>query len=64
MIKAIETTNFFISFPYARPILGFVTEPMKREVMKDVTEEIGMGWHSLIRDPSGAVLGLWQPKIE
>jgi predicted enzyme related to lactoylglutathione lyase len=32
------------------------------EVMKDVTEVPGMGWLSFIRDPTGAVLGLWQAK--
>jgi uncharacterized protein len=32
------------------------------EVMKDVTEVMGMGQLSFIRDPTGAVLGLWQPK--
>jgi predicted enzyme related to lactoylglutathione lyase len=31
-------------------------------VMKDVTEVMGMGWLSIIVDPTGAVLGLWQPK--
>jgi len=32
------------------------------EVMKDVTEVMGMGLLSFIRDPTGAVLGLWQPQ--
>src|SRR6266404_2131873 len=32
------------------------------EVMKNVTEVMGMGWFSIIRDPTGAVLGLWQSK--
>jgi predicted enzyme related to lactoylglutathione lyase len=32
------------------------------EVMKDVTEVMGMGFLSFIRDPTGAVLGLWQPQ--
>jgi uncharacterized protein len=32
------------------------------EIMKDVTEVTGMGWLSFIRDPTGAVLGLWQSK--
>jgi hypothetical protein len=32
------------------------------EIMKDVTEVTGMGWLSFIRDPTGAVLGLWQAK--
>jgi len=30
-------------------------------VMKDVTEVMGMGWLSIITDPTGAMLGLWQP---
>lgn len=29
-------------------------------VMKDVTEVPGMGWFSVITDPTGAALGLWQ----
>jgi predicted enzyme related to lactoylglutathione lyase len=32
--------------------------------MKDVTEVSGMGWLSFIRDPTGAVLGLWQAKTK
>ena len=31
-------------------------------VKKDVTEVMGMGWLSIIADPTGATLGLWQPK--
>jgi predicted enzyme related to lactoylglutathione lyase len=31
-------------------------------VAKDVTEVPGMGWFSIIVDPTGAVLGLWQSK--
>jgi predicted enzyme related to lactoylglutathione lyase len=31
-------------------------------VMKDVTEVPGMGWLSIIIDPTGAALGMWQPK--
>ena len=30
------------------------------DVMKDVTEVPGMGWFSIIADPTGAHLGLWQ----
>ena len=30
-------------------------------VMKDVTEVMGMGWLSIFVDPTGAMLGLWQP---
>ena len=29
-------------------------------VMKDVTEIPGMGWFSIITDPTGAPLGLWK----
>jgi len=31
-------------------------------VMKDVTEIPGMGWLSIIVDPTGAMLGLWKAK--
>jgi predicted enzyme related to lactoylglutathione lyase len=30
------------------------------QVLKDVTEVPQMGWFSVIADPTGAVLGLWQ----
>lgn len=32
------------------------------EVMKDVTEVGEMGWLSIIVDPTGAMLGLWEAK--
>ncbi len=31
-------------------------------IMKDVTEVMGMGWLSILIDPTGAALGLWQRK--
>jgi predicted enzyme related to lactoylglutathione lyase len=31
-------------------------------VMKEVTEVMGMGWLSIIVDPTGAALGLWKAK--
>ena len=31
-------------------------------VMKDVTEVMGAGWFSVLIDPTGAAVGLWQPK--
>ena len=31
-------------------------------VVKDVTEVMGMGWLSIIVDPTGAHLGLWKTK--
>jgi predicted enzyme related to lactoylglutathione lyase len=33
-------------------------------VVKDVTEVPGMGWFSIILDPTGAGLGLWQTKAK
>ena len=32
------------------------------KIMKDVTEVPGMGWLSIIQDPTGSPLGLWKPK--
>ncbi len=32
-------------------------------VMRDVTEVPGMGWFSIIQDPTGATLGLWKAKM-
>lgn len=32
-------------------------------VAKDVTEVPGMGWFSIIIDPTGAALGLWQAQM-
>jgi len=29
---------------------------------KDKTEVAGMGWFSIIEDPTGAILALWQPQ--
>jgi len=31
-------------------------------VMKDVTEVPDMGWFSIITDPTGAMVGLWQTR--
>lgn len=32
------------------------------KVMKDVTEVPDRGWFSIITDPTGAMLGLWEAK--
>jgi len=32
-------------------------------IMRDVTEVPGMGWLSILIDPTGAALGLWKPKV-
>jgi len=31
-------------------------------VLRDVTEVMDMGWLSILQDPTGALVGLWQPK--
>jgi len=31
-------------------------------ILRDVTEVPGMGWFSIITDPTGAAVGLWQGK--
>ncbi len=33
------------------------------EVLQDVMEVSGYGWLSVIRDPTGATIALWQPKM-
>jgi predicted enzyme related to lactoylglutathione lyase len=37
---------------------------LRGKIMKDVTEVTGMGWLSIIVDPTGAVFGLWEPKAK
>jgi uncharacterized protein len=32
------------------------------QIIKDVTEVTGMGWLTILMDPTGAVLGLWQAR--
>jgi uncharacterized protein len=32
-------------------------------ILKDVTEVPDMGWLSIFKDPTGALVGLWQPKM-
>jgi len=33
-------------------------------ICKDVTEVMGAGSFSIITDPTGAAIGLWQPKAK
>ena len=32
-------------------------------VLRDVTAVMDMGWLSILQDPTGALIGLWQPKM-
>ncbi|MGA2017945.1 MAG: VOC family protein [Opitutaceae bacterium] len=55
--------SFWLSYVLVTDI-KVATRKAKRlgaTVMKDVTEVTGMGWLSIIEDPTGAALGLWQP---
>ena len=45
--------------------IGAATQKAKSlgaTIVKDVTEVMGMGWFSIILDPTGAALGLWKAK--
>ena len=35
---------------------------LRARILKDVTEVKGMGWLSILEDPTGAMIGLWEPK--
>jgi len=35
---------------------------LRAKIMRNVIEVKGMGWLSIIVDPTGAMLGLWEPK--
>ncbi|MDC4206875.1 MAG: VOC family protein [Candidatus Manganitrophus sp.] len=37
-------------------------ESLGAKIIKEVTEVPMTGWFSVIADPTGALLGLWQPK--
>jgi len=33
-------------------------------ILRDVSEVPGMGWFSIVQDPTGGVIGLWQTKAK
>lgn len=39
-------------------------ESLGAKIMQNVTEVMGMGWLSILIDPTGAALGLWQTKAQ
>ncbi len=49
-------------------LVGDVKESIKKArtlggtVIEDITEIPDFGWYSVIKDPTGAVFGIWQPK--
>jgi uncharacterized protein len=56
--------SFWLSYVLVKDIDAATKKAKKlgASVMKDVTEVMGMGWLSIIKDPTGAALGLWEPK--
>jgi uncharacterized protein len=56
--------SFWLSYVLVKDIKAATRKAKKlgATVMRDVTEVVGMGWLSIIEDPTGAALGLWQPK--
>jgi predicted enzyme related to lactoylglutathione lyase len=57
-----NTPSFWLAYVLVDDI-GAATKKAKSlgaTVMKDVTEVKGMGWLSIIVDPTGAALGLWK----
>ena len=45
-----------------RTVGSFLEKKLGAKVIKDVAEVPEMGWLSIISDPTGAKLGLWQTK--
>ena len=37
---------------------------LRAKIKKDVTEVPGMGWLAIVEDPTGALIGLWEPMDE
>ena len=57
--------SFWLSYVLVKDIDAATKKAKKlgATVMKDVTEVEGIGWLSIIEDPTGAALGFWQPKM-
>ena len=61
-----DCPSFWLSYVLVKDI-DKATKKAKKlgaKVMKDVTEVKGMGWLSIIEDPTGAALGFWEPKMK
>jgi predicted enzyme related to lactoylglutathione lyase len=57
-------SSFWLPYALVTDITAATDKARKlgAKVMKDVTEVMGAGSFSIIVDPAGAMLGLWQPK--
>jgi predicted enzyme related to lactoylglutathione lyase len=56
--------SFWLSYVLVKDIDAATKKAKKlgATVKKDVTDVMGMGWLSIIEDPTGAPLGFWEPK--
>jgi predicted enzyme related to lactoylglutathione lyase len=56
--------SFWLPYVLVEDIIGATAKAKKfgAKIMKDVTPVMDMGSLSIIADPAGAMLGLWQPK--
>lgn len=59
-----DTPSAWMPYVFVKDIDASTKKAKKlgAKVMKDVTEVMGMGSLSIIVDPTGAILGLWEPK--
>ena len=57
-----NTSSFWLAYVLVDDIKAATQKArsLGANVMKDVTEVTGMGWLSIITDPTGAMLGFWQ----
>jgi predicted enzyme related to lactoylglutathione lyase len=57
-----NTPSFWLAYAIVDDVKASTAKAksLGASVMKDVTEVPGMGWFSIIADPTGAHLGLWQ----
>ena len=58
------TTSFWLAYVAVDDIAAATAKAksLGATVMQDVTEVMGIGWFSVIVDPTGAALGLWKQK--
>jgi predicted enzyme related to lactoylglutathione lyase len=57
-----NTPSFWLPYALVKDIHAATSKAasLGATVIKDVSEVPGMGWLSIIKDPTGALLGLWQ----
>jgi predicted enzyme related to lactoylglutathione lyase len=58
--KSVKIKNQFVRIAVLPATATAKAKSLGATVKKDVTEVPGMGWFSIIEDPTGAALGLWK----